>query len=127
MVSPRARISAITTSMPFLSIVRSPCCETRRPTQRFSLSTQKRRYCRFGRNRRWVLLLAWETWLPCCGFLPVTSHTRAMMQLQNSEKARFYTNSGFCPTMQRLDQPALGERQYPAACDDEMIEHAHVD
>src|SRR5258705_13181686 len=96
--------------MPFLSIVRSPCCETRSPTQRFSLSTQKRRYCRFGKNRRWVLLLAWETWFPCCGFLPVTSHTRAIMQLQNSEEARFYTNSGFCPTVQRLNQPAFGKK-----------------
>src|SRR5258707_1021064 len=38
-----------------------------------------------------------------------------MVRLQNSEKARFYTNSGFYPTVQRLNQPALGERQYPAA------------
>ena len=56
--------------------------ETRRRTQRFSLSTQKRRYCRLGRKRRLVLLLAWETLLPTMGFLPVTSHTRAIGTLR---------------------------------------------
>ena len=55
-------------------------------TQRFSLSTQKRRDCRFGRKRRCVLLLAWETWFPYCGFLPVISHTRDMMQLRKFER-----------------------------------------
>src|SRR4029079_13160162 len=64
--------------MPFLSIRRRAALETRRRTQRFSVSTQKRRYCRFGRNRRLVLLLAWETLFPTIGPLPVTSHTRAM-------------------------------------------------
>src|SRR5688572_24772329 len=67
--------------MPFLSIRRSAALETRRRTQRFSVSTQKRRYCRFGRNRRLVLLLAWETLFPTIGPLPVTSHTRAMRTL----------------------------------------------
>src|SRR4051812_32353341 len=75
---PRARMSASTVSIPFLSIRRSAALETRRRTQRFSVSTQKRRYCRFGRNRRLVLLLAWETLFPTIGPLPVTSHTRAM-------------------------------------------------
>src|ERR1700709_1750380 len=64
--------------MPFLSISRSAAPETRRRTQRFSVSTQKRRYCRFGRNRRLVLLLAWETLFPTIGPLPVTSQTRDM-------------------------------------------------
>ncbi len=41
--SPRARRSASTTSMPFLSMTRRPAFETRRRTKRFSLSTQKRR------------------------------------------------------------------------------------
>src|SRR6188508_774512 len=67
--------------MPFLSIRRSAALETRRRTQRFSVSTQKRRYCRFGRNRRLVLLLAWETLFPTIGPLPVTSQTRAMWTL----------------------------------------------
>src|SRR3954470_17664116 len=71
-------MSASTASMPFLSIRRTAALETRRRTKRFSLSTQKRRYCRFGRNRRLVLLLAWETLFPTIGPLPVTSHTRAM-------------------------------------------------
>src|SRR5690606_33853611 len=64
--------------MPFLSIERSADVLTRRRTQRFSLSTQKRRDCRLGKKRRLVLLLAWETLLPTIGFLPVTWHTRAM-------------------------------------------------
>jgi stearoyl-CoA desaturase (delta-9 desaturase) len=80
---PRARRSASTASMPFLSIRRRAALETRRRTQRFSLSTQKRRYCRFGRNRRLVLLLAWETLFPTMGFLPVTSQTRAMWTLRS--------------------------------------------
>src|SRR3954466_3201132 len=69
-------MSASTASMPFLSIRRTAALETRRRTQRFSVSTQKRRYCRFGRNRRLVLLLAWETLFPTIGPLPVTSQTR---------------------------------------------------
>src|SRR6476620_1364265 len=64
--------------MPFLSIKRRAALDTRRRTQRFSVSTQKRRYCRFGRNRRLVLLLAWETLFPTIGPLPVTSQTRAI-------------------------------------------------
>ena len=64
--------------MPFLSIRRRAALLMRRRTQRFSLSTQKRRYCRLGRNRRLVLLLAWETLFPTIGPLPVTSQTRAM-------------------------------------------------
>src|ERR1700741_3644625 len=67
--------------MPFLSIRRRPAFEMRRRTQRFSLSTQKRRFCRFGRKRRLVLLLAWETLLPLIGAFPVTWHTRAMRAL----------------------------------------------
>src|SRR6478752_2085188 len=64
--------------MPFLSIRRRAALETRRRTQRFSVSTQNRRYCRWGRKRRLVLLLAWETLFPTIGRLPVTWHTRAM-------------------------------------------------
>src|SRR3954462_863007 len=69
--------------MPFLSIRRRPALEMRRRTQRFSLSTQKRRYCRFTSNRRLVLLLAWETLFPTIGPLPVTSQTRAIGTLLN--------------------------------------------
>src|ERR1700755_1161062 len=83
----RARRSARTTSMPFLSIRRSAALVMRRRTQRFSLSTQKRRYCRLGRNRRLVLLLAWETLFPTIGPLPVTSHTRAMWTLFHAQLA----------------------------------------
>src|SRR5687767_1057845 len=67
--------------MPFLSMRRRPALEMRRRTQRFSFSTQNRRYCRFGRNRRLVLLLAWETLFPTIGPLPVTSQTRAIAAL----------------------------------------------
>mgnify|MGYP003333992070 CR=1 FL=1 len=44
--------------MPFLSIKRNAALETRSRTQRFSLSTQNRRYYRLGLKRRLVLLLA---------------------------------------------------------------------
>src|SRR5690606_28133366 len=77
--SPRARRSASTASMPTLSMMRMALAETRRRTQRFSLSTQNRRVCRLGRKRRLVLLLACETLLPVIGALPVTWHTRAMV------------------------------------------------
>jgi len=40
--------------------------------QRFSLSTQNLRRCRFGMNRRRVLLWACETLLPIMGIFPVT-------------------------------------------------------
>ena len=43
--------------MPFLSIVRRPALVRRRLTQRFSLSTQNRRYCRLGRKRRLRLVV----------------------------------------------------------------------
>src|SRR6185312_17293997 len=76
--SPRARRSARTESMPFLSMVRRALVDTRRRTQRFSDSTQNRRDCRLGRKRRLVLLFACETLLPTIGPLPVTWHLRAM-------------------------------------------------
>src|SRR5688500_4266456 len=79
--SPRARSSARTESMPFLSMVRSACAETFSLIQRFSLATQKRRSCRFGRKRRRVLLFACETLLPVCTPLPVTWHTRDITHL----------------------------------------------
>src|SRR3546814_8737895 len=60
-------------------MVRSALVETRRRTQRFSLSTQKRRDCKLGKKRRLVLLFACETLLPTIGPLPVTWHTRAMV------------------------------------------------
>src|SRR5690606_37443918 len=69
--------------MPFLSMVRSACAETRSLTQRFSLATQKRRSCRFGWKRRRVLLLACETLLPVCTFLPETWQTRDIAHLGN--------------------------------------------
>src|ERR1700730_2546719 len=62
--------------MPLFSTVRMPLVLRRRLTQRFSVSTQNRCVCRFGRNRRRFLLLAWETRLPTPGLLPVTSQTR---------------------------------------------------
>src|SRR5690348_18463633 len=65
--------------MPFLSIVRRAWDETRSFTQRFSLGTQKRRSCRFGSQRRRVLLLACDTLLPDCARLPVTWQTLAIV------------------------------------------------
>src|SRR5687768_14425230 len=68
--------------MPFLSMVRNACAETFSLIQRFSLATQKRRSCRFGRKRRRVLLLACETLLPVCTRLPETWHTRDITHLE---------------------------------------------
>src|SRR5690606_15743998 len=65
--SPRARSSFTTSSMPRLSIRRKPLRDTRSVTKRRSLSSQNRCECRFGRNRRRVLLFAWETLLPTIG------------------------------------------------------------
>src|SRR3569832_704503 len=64
--------------MPFLSIVRRALVETRSFIQRFSLGTQKRRSCRFGSQRRRVLLFACDTLLPDCARLPVTWQTFAI-------------------------------------------------
>src|SRR4051812_32370084 len=60
-------------------MVRSALVETRSFTQRFSLGTQKRRSCRFGSQRRRVLLLACDTLLPDCARLPVTWQTLAIV------------------------------------------------
>src|SRR5471032_755218 len=73
-------MSASTASIPFLSMVRSAFVETRSFTQRFSLGTQKRRSCRFGSQRRRVLLLACDTLLPDCARLPVTWQTLAIVR-----------------------------------------------
>lgn len=48
---------------------------TRSFTQRFSLSTQKRRVCRFGSKRRLVFRFEWDTLFPTMGRFPVTSQT----------------------------------------------------
>src|SRR5690606_22832150 len=93
--SPRARRSARTASMPFLSIVRMALVETRRRTQRFSLSTQNRRDCRLGKKRRLVLLFACETLLPTIGPLPVTWHTRAMIIPLDLNSAAMYRSRLF--------------------------------
>src|SRR3954452_3266445 len=89
--------------MPFLSISRSAAPETRRRTQRFSVSTQKRRYCRFGRNRRLVLLLAWETLFPTIGPLPVTSHTRAISTpiIQTAITGGLFAQTSLLPDLAR--------------------------
>src|SRR6185312_15140808 len=99
-------MSASTASMPFLSIRRNAALETRRRTQRFSVSTQKRRYCRFGRNRRLVLLLAWETLFPTIGPLPVTSHTRAIWTLFLEQLAP--RRNGGCEVVCSLTSPETG-------------------
>src|SRR5689334_13352558 len=71
-------------------MVRRPACDMRMLTQRVSLSTQMRRYCRFGRKRRRVLLLAWDTLFPSMGFLPVIWQTRDMESSGIQERRGFY-------------------------------------
>ena len=56
-----------------------PLVDTRNLSQRFSDSTQNLCDCRLGRKRRRVLLFACETLFPATGFLPVTWHTRDMV------------------------------------------------
>src|SRR5689334_7289760 len=116
--------------MPFLSIVRSAALVSRRFTHRFSVSTQKRRRCRFGRNRRLVLLLAWDTWCPTIGPLPVTWQTRAIAR-SNSLKCRKSSivtgNAKRFKHLGALQQSALGKRHRPRAGDDEMVERPDLD
>src|SRR6185295_13803625 len=133
--------------MPFLSIVRSPALVRRRLTQRFSLSTQKRRRCRFGRNRRGVLLFACETWWPTIGALPVTWQTRAIARslfvirlvpaLGGRWRPKRCSKADYYPPKSGLDQPlrksppsqqpALRERDDIRAGHDEMVEGPDVD
>src|SRR6266853_317513 len=82
-----------------------------------------------------VLLLAWETWCPTWGFLPVTWQTRAMrcsagkgriigrnrvhVQAQSQAQGRMRRGSS--------QQPAFGKGHRAAARDDEMVEHLDID
>src|SRR6266516_3600254 len=81
-----------------------------------------------------VLLLAWETWCPTWGFLPVTWQTRAM-RCSAGKGAHYRSKPGArsSSTPQRRirrgssQQPAFGKGHRAAACDDEMVEHLNVD
>src|SRR6266581_5013221 len=74
-----------------------------------------------------VLLLAWETWCPTWGFLPVTWQTRAMES--SAAKTAHYKGIGapFQAETTQLQEAALGERHGATSRDDEMIEHLDVD
>src|SRR4029078_12657396 len=109
--------------MPLRSMVRSPCWDKRMLTQRFSLSTQKRRYCRFGRKRRRVLLLAWETLFPSIGFLPATPHTRDMESSGIRESGGFYR---LFDARSSLQEAALGEGHGGPGPNNEVVEHLDV-
>src|SRR5579883_1370871 len=107
--------------MPFLSIVRRAWVETRSFTQRFSLGTQKRRSCRFGSQRRRVLLLACDTLLPDCARLPVTWHTLATAYSSIGERlplARAESARPVFPGRNAAAKAAASrvlEQNYPAA------------
>ena len=78
----------------------------------FSLATQMRFHCKFGSQRRRVLLFACDTLLPDMGRLPVMGHTFAITDLLLSvSRARspgggttpyrnFWRRTGFRPTPQ---------------------------
>src|SRR6185437_5935425 len=66
---------------PTCSTERRPCVETRSLMLVLSVSEMSVTFCRFGRNVRFVLLLAWETLLPTCRPLPVSSQTRDMVSI----------------------------------------------
>src|SRR5688500_18102014 len=110
--SPRLRSSATTTSMPFLSIVRSPWLDTRREIQRFSLGTQKRRSWRFGSQRRRVLLFAWETLLPDWVPFPVTWQILAIANLVDAVSVLGQDGGGPAAAMRHavLEFPVLSTR-----------------
>ena len=140
-------MSVKTASMPTLSMTRIPAQDKRRETQRFSDSTKIRRFCKLGRKRRFVLLLAWETLLPIIGPLPVTWQTRAiahsLVNFRNREKREYSvkttTESMTCEKQlcRAIDQKfnnwralhltVFGERMHVRAGDDKMVEDAHVD
>src|SRR3546814_7980653 len=69
---------------PFFSIVRRPLTVRRRRTAVPSTSLISEVSCRFGRKRRFVLLLAWLTLLPTNAPLPVIWQRRAMGILELS-------------------------------------------
>src|SRR2546425_4262548 len=81
-----------------------------------------------------VLLLAWETWCPTWGFLPVTWQTRAMAMLRG-KGAHYRSKPGARSSstpQQRIrrgssQQPAFGKGHRAAACNDEMVEHLNID
>src|SRR6476646_4605007 len=66
---------------PTCSTERNPCVDTRSLTLCPSASEISVTFCRFGRNVRFVLLLAWATLLPTCRPLPVSSQTRDMVSI----------------------------------------------
>src|SRR3954453_6498766 len=66
---------------PTCSTERRPCVDTRSFTLWLRASEIKVTFCRLGRNVRFVLLLAWETLLPTCRPLPVSSQTRDMVSI----------------------------------------------
>src|SRR5690606_18752430 len=123
------------TSMPFLSIVRSAALDTRSRIQRFSLSLQKRRFCRLGRKRRLVLLFAWETLFPTIGALPVTWQTRAIQCSREFGLRKTQEDNSICHRKASpacaaggLQKAALGERNRCAVGgDDKMIKDPDVD
>src|SRR5471032_34074 len=102
-------------------MVRSPRVVMRRLTQRFSPSSQKRCECRFGRKRRRLRLLAWETVFPVFGRLPVTWQTRDMTltleQELNCGAAALYTSIGADrqPAQMGLRRPGALPR-FPESC-----------
>src|SRR5262249_20240684 len=71
---------------PRCSTERSAVAEMRRRTLRFSASEISVTLTRFGRKRRLVLLLAWLTLWPLCTALPVSSHSRDMIQLPRFDR-----------------------------------------
>src|SRR5882762_7181214 len=81
-----------------------------------------------------VLLLAWETWCPTWGFLPVTWQTRAM-RCSAGKGAHYRSKPGgrsSSASRRRIrrgssQQPALGKGHRAAPCDDEMVEHLNID
>src|SRR5690348_7696295 len=101
--------------MPFLSMVRRAWLDTRSFTQRFSAGTQNLRSCRFGSQRRLVLLLACDTLLPLRTLLPVTWHTRAMMLSSDSAWPAEYRPGGYITRCRKVpfQAPASRPRRRP--------------
>src|SRR5207344_3345678 len=92
-------------SMPFFSMVRRPRVDTRRETQRRSVSSQKRWVWRLGRKRRRFLLLAWETRFPTATLLPVTSQTR-LIKIPTNQSVKYWSAGFWPPKGSSLYQPS---------------------
>src|ERR1700710_2032560 len=96
---------------PLCSIVRIPFVVTRRLIGAPRISDIIEVSCRFGRNRRRVLLFAWLTLLPDCTVLPVISQRRDIRNLKTTIGARACLNLTPATRERRAYRQSTGKGQ----------------